>query len=249
MDLDVYRRDFGAAPGRPARAHRRRRRLAARRDHARVPLADRFGEHPDAARTRGAAESRSLLAARALRDRRGRGGSEPGAGRRRGRRAPAPARLGLRVHRRRRTSSRRSPSSSGVATGRTSRSSRGSPRGSATSRPAASCSRPRPGSPARPTITRSQHARSHRSHGARAPLARPRCDARRRRLRRLQLRPAPDRRGAGHHERPGADQHRGAGLLAARVGATHHLSDRDRAGGVCRGSRTRARFRATASRR
>ena len=61
----------------------------------------------------------------------------------------------------------------------------------------------------------------------RPALARPRRDARRGRARRLQL-PAPaDRRRARHHERPGADQHRGAGLLAARGRAAHHLPDRD----------------------
>ena len=40
-----------------------------------------------------------------------------------------------------------------------------------------------------------------------------------------------DRRRARHHERAGADQHRGARLLAARGRAAHHVRDRDRDGG------------------
>ncbi len=39
-----------------------------------------------------------------------------------------------------------------------------------------------------------------------------------------------DRRRARHHQRPGADQHRGAGHLAARGRAAHHLPGRDRDG-------------------
>ena len=40
-----------------------------------------------------------------------------------------------------------------------------------------------------------------------------------------------DRRRARHHERAGADQHRSAGLLAARGRAAHHVRDRDGDGG------------------
>ena len=49
---------------------------------------------------------------------------------------------------------------------------------------------------------------------------------RHRRPRHLQLRPPPDRRGAGHHQRPGADQHPGQGALAGRGRAAHHLPHR-----------------------
>ena len=73
--------------------------------------------------------------------------------------------------------------------------------------------------------------------------------ARHRRARRLQLHAPADRRRAGHHQRPGADQHRGARLLAARSRAAHHLPDRDRDGAACRASSTPARCRATACRR
>ena len=38
---------------------------------------------------------------------------------------------------------------------------------------------------------------------------------------------AADRRGAGHHQQPGADQHRGAGALALRDREARDLSDRD----------------------
>ena len=62
----------------------------------------------------------------------------------------------------------------------------------------------------------------------------------------VELHAPADRRHPGHHQRPGADQHRGAGLFAARGGAARHLSDRDGASPACRGSITRARFRATA---
>ena len=48
-----------------------------------------------------------------------------------------------------------------------------------------------------------------------------------RRSGRLEL-PAPaDRRDAGHHQCPGADQHGGAGLFAARGGAAPDVSDRN----------------------
>ena len=40
-----------------------------------------------------------------------------------------------------------------------------------------------------------------------------------------------DRCGSRHHQRPGADQHGGARLFAARGGAAHHVRDRDRDGG------------------
>src|SRR3546814_3563229 len=47
---------------------------------------------------------------------------------------------------------------------------------------------------------------------------------------RLELCAVADRRGARHHQRPGADQYRGARLLAAGNGAALELSDRDGAG-------------------
>ena len=42
-----------------------------------------------------------------------------------------------------------------------------------------------------------------------------------------------DRRRPGHHQRPGADQHRGARLHAARSRAAHHAAARERDGGPC----------------
>ena len=48
----------------------------------------------------------------------------------------------------------------------------------------------------------------------------------------LELHAPADRCDAGHHQRPGADQHRGAGLFAAGSGAAHHVPDRDCAGRI-----------------
>ena len=68
-------------------------------------------------------------------------------------------------------------------------------------------------------------------------------------LRRVVADAPADRRRAGHHQQPGADQHRRAGALAGRGREAGHLPDRDRAGRHSRASSTRARSRATASRR
>ena len=62
-------------------------------------------------------------------------------------------------------------------------------------------------------------------------------------------RAAADRRHAGHHQRPGADQHRGAGLLAAGSPSSASPSRSRRRWPACRGSTTRARCRATGCRR
>ena len=89
---------------------------------------------------------------------------------------------------------------------------------------------------------------SSRSLGP-APLARAARRRRARGIRRLQLSAPADRRGAGHHQRPGADQHRGARLFAARGGAAHHLPDRDRDGGPAAARLHALACRATGCRR
>ncbi len=76
------------------------------------------------------------------------------------------------------------------------------------------------------------------------------ADAGARRPGRVELHAPADRCHARHHQRPGADQHRSAGLfspLEAEQRVT--CADRDRARRARRGSTTRARSRATASRR
>ena len=70
-----------------------------------------------------------------------------------------------------------------------------------------------------------------------------------RRVRPLQLHAAADRRRAGHHERPGADQHRGARLLAASRPSSASPSPSKRRWPGCRAWRKRARSRGTACRR
>ena len=61
--------------------------------------------------------------------------------------------------------------------------------------------------------------------------------------------PAPDRRGARHHQQAGADQHHRAGAVAGRDREADHLSASRRRWPARRASKARARCRATASRR
>ena len=72
-----------------------------------------------------------------------------------------------------------------------------------------------------------RHARAHPPLLDRAPLGRGRRDARARRVRRLALCAAADRRGARHHQQPGADQHRRSRALAGRGREAGHVPDRD----------------------
>ena len=69
------------------------------------------------------------------------------------------------------------------------------------------------------------------------------------RSRRVVARAHPDRCGAGHHQQPGADQHRRAGALAGRDRKAGHLSASKPRWPALPALNTPARFRATASRR
>ena len=83
----------------------------------------------------------------------------------------------------------------------------------------------------------------------RAPLGRAVPGARRSRARRLELSAPADRRRAGHHQRPGADQHPGATATRRwKSSSASRISSKPRSR-ACRTSNTRARCRAMACRR